>query len=255
MSTRDDGPLGFGGDGEEERPPRPERDLRHREDPDLQHLPPREPKPRLGASTIGALALLGFVLFVSASILLGGRDDEAGGARGPAIGTKAPVFSAPLANGPTKEDFNVNVLEERTDDFPAACTVRTPNAVNGCDLFAKGPTAVVFFASGSGRCVEQVDLVERLRGDYRDVSFVAVSLGDERSKTRELQADRGWGMAVAYDLEGLLGTKYGVAVCPQVTFVRKGGEVAGTDVGELDEAGWRAALDALRAGRPIPGAA
>lgn len=243
------GPLDFGGGGRKDD----ERDLRHREDPDLHTLPDRPRRARFGPGTIGALALLGFVVFVSASILSGG-DTEGGGARGPAIGSPAPIFSAPLADGPTKEEFNVNVLAKPTKGYPPACSVRSADAVNGCDLWKDGPAAIVFFATASGGCVEQVDIAERMRRRFPAVEFVAVSLGGERGKTRELQRRRGWGMPVAYDLAGILGTRYGVAVCPHVTFVREGGRVAGTDVGDLDEAGWREALTALEAGKPIPGA-
>lgn len=244
------GPLDFDGG---EREGDDERDLRHREDPDLHTLPDRPRRARFGPGAIGSLALLGFVVFVSASVLTGG-DDQGGGARGPAIGSPTPIFSAPRADGPTKKEFNVNVLAKPTKGYPAACTVHSPDAVNGCDLWKDGPAALVFFATASGKCVQQVDIADRVRRSFPKVSFVAISLGGERGKTRELLRKRGWGMPVAYDLAGILGSRYGVAVCPHVTFVRQGGRVAGTDIGDLDEAEWRGALKALEAGKPIPGA-
>lgn len=241
------GPLDF---DPPERDPEPERDLRHREDPDLHTLPARSARARFGPGTIGAIALLAFVLFVSASVFLS-RDDGPG-ARGLETGAAAPEFSAPLVDGPTKDEFEVNVLERSEDGHPAACDVRGPNAVNACALSRRMPLAVVFFTTNNDACVRQVDLVERLRPRYDEVAFVAISLGGERGRARELKRARGWGMPVGYDLSGTLSALYGVAVCPHITFVRRGGEVARTDIGELDEAGLRSRLDALAAGKPIP---
>lgn len=245
------GPLDFGPPDPEDREPEPERDLRHREDPDLHTLPDRRPTPRFGAGAIGAIALVAFVLFVSASVFFDGEDGP--GAAGLPAGTAAPRFSAPLVDGPTKDEYEVNVLKEETDGNPAACDVRGPNAVNACTLWREKPVVVSFFTTGSDGCVQEVDLMERVRRAYPKVGFIAVSLGEERERTRELKASRGWGMPVAYDLSGALSALYGVAVCPHTTFVRRGGEVAGTDVGALDEPGFRAALDALVAGKAIPG--
>lgn len=236
----------------EERPPREARDLRHREDPDLHTLPASRPRARFGPGAIGGAALLLFVVFVSASVLLDRKDGP--GARGLEAGARAPAFSAPLVDGPTKDTFEVNVLKKRDGKNPAACDVRGPNAVNACALWRRGPVVVTFFTAGQASCVQEVDLIERLRPQYPKVRFVAISLGDERDRTRRLKRDRGWGLPVGYDLSGALSATFGVAVCPHLTFVRRGGEVAGTDVGELDERSLRAALDALVAGRDVPAA-
>lgn len=249
-----DGPLGFGPPDPDDRTPEPapERDLAHREDPDLHTLRDRPARPKVGPGAIGAIALIAFVLFVSASVFF--DREEGPGAAGLSAGTAAPVFSAPLVDGPTKDEFEVNVLTKETDGNPPACSVRGPNAVNACALWRDKPVVVSFFTSGNDACVQEIDLMERLRRAYPKVAFIAVSLGDDRDRSRDQKRSRGWGMPVAYDRSGALSALYGVAVCPHVTFVRRGGEVAATQVGTLDEPGFRASLDALVAGKAIPGA-
>jgi hypothetical protein len=41
---------------------------------------------------------------------------------------------------------------------------------------------------------------------------------------------------VAYDHDGVLANLYGIAVCPQLTFVRRDGRVADTAVGVVEAA-------------------
>ena len=44
-------------------------------------------------------------------------------------------------------------------------------------------------------------------------------------------------LPVGYDHDGAVANQYAVVVCPTITFVGRGGRVAGSTVGALDEAG------------------
>jgi hypothetical protein len=52
-------------------------------------------------------------------------------------------------------------------------------------------------------------------------------------------------MPVGVDRDGILADLYGVAVCPQVAFVERGGRVASTSVGTSSRAALDRALAAL----------
>jgi hypothetical protein len=52
---------------------------------------------------------------------------------------------------------------------------------------------------------------------------------------RNLIRRHGWRLPVGYDSDGILANLYGVAVCPQLTYVRRGGTVAWTGLGEATE--------------------
>ena len=56
--------------------------------------------------------------------------------------------------------------------------------------------------------------------------------------------ERGWSIPVGYDHDGAVANLYGVAVCPTMTFARRGGEVAGT----RSSSSTSATLSPLRAG-------
>jgi hypothetical protein len=79
------------------------------------------------------------------------------------------------------------------------------------------------------------------------VRIAAVALGGDRAAVRRLIGRRGWDFPVAWDRDAILANLYGVAVCPQVTYVEAGGIVRETTVGELDAAALARRLRALRA--------
>ena len=47
--------------------------------------------------------------------------------------------------------------------------------------------------------------------------------------------ERGWGLPVGHDQDGAVSNAYAVAVCPQITFARRGGEVTRTTFGSQSE--------------------
>jgi hypothetical protein len=53
-------------------------------------------------------------------------------------------------------------------------------------------------------------------------------------------------MAVGYDRDGAVSNAYAVAICPTITFARRGGRVAGTSFELLEEAALARRVEALR---------
>jgi hypothetical protein len=79
------------------------------------------------------------------------------------------------------------------------------------------------------------------------VRVAAVALRGDRGKLAGVVRGHGWTFPVAYDRDAVLGNLYGVAVCPQITYLLPGGRVQGTTVGELSTAELTARLRELTA--------
>jgi hypothetical protein len=242
------GPLGFSPDpGEEDERPRP------RPEPAETVAPQKAPRSRWGASAMGVVALLGFVVFASVAVLGGGPNGP--GARGLEAGRNAPPFAAPLALGRLDGDVNVASREGAGEAgrIPA-CSVRGHDVLNACELWRTKPAAIAFFAVEGSRCVREVDLLERIAARHPGVAFAAVALRGEHDRVARIVRRRRWRFAVGFDRDGILANLYGVAVCPQVTFIRRGGRVAQTAVGELDARALEQRFAALAARGTLPGA-
>lgn len=175
---------------------------------------------------------------------------DAGSSRGPQPGTQMPPFAAPLAlSGP---DSDVNVATRRGEGAAGsrpACEVRGPGILNSCDLVARRPVALAFVAAGDRRCAEGFDrLAEAARGT--GVMPAAVIVRGNRSAARQMASERGWAGPVGWDRDGVLANLYGVAVCPQVVFLRRGGVVERVRLGSASPQQLKADLAALaRSGR------
>jgi hypothetical protein len=102
-----------------------------------------------------------------------------------------------------------------------------------------------FFAEPMDRCVEQIDVLDRLRGRFPDVQFAAVAILGDRDDLRRRVRGRGWGLPVGHDASGAVVNAYAVAVCPQITFARRGGEVLRTTFGSQDADQLAAIIDEL----------
>jgi hypothetical protein len=250
----DDDPLGF---AEDERKARRER-YAHRQDPDLAAYgigpdrPPAPPRMAPGTSRytwfVGVVAVL-VIAYVSVNSLR----TQGPGSRGVQVGAVAPPFAAPLATGDLAGDVNV---ARRTGQGDAgkvtACSIHRPDVLTLCDLYRDKPLVLAFFATRGQQCTRELDTLQRISADHRDVAFAAVAIRGKRGDVRELIGDRGWRFPVGFDHDGVLANLYSVAICPQVTFLRKGGRVAGTTFGEVGEAELRRRVDALAAGKPLP---
>jgi hypothetical protein len=151
---------------------------------------------------------------------------ESVGSRGLAAGSRLPPFAMPLAGSRSDADANIAT---RPDSGPEV--------------------------TRSGRCEEQVDVLDRIAPRYPRVRFAAVAVRGDHQRLRRTVRERGWRLPVGYDHDGAVANLYGVAICPTVTFAARGGEVAGTALEFLDERALAARVDALEAGRKLPEAA
>jgi hypothetical protein len=162
-----------------------------------------------------ALALLGYITYNSIVT-------EGPGSRGVEEGSELPAFAVPLA------------LSELEGDADMSCDERGGDIVNVCELAERGPVVLAFFAEPISRCVEQIDILDRLRPRFPDVQFAAVAMLGDRDDLRARIRERGWTLPVGHDRDGAVANAYAVAVCPQITFAGRGGEVRRTTFGSQD---------------------
>jgi hypothetical protein len=172
---------------------------------------------------VGVAALL-----ILAYITLNTVKTDKPGSRGVPVGRSLPPFAVPLATSDLQGDAQV--------DPKKACGVRGPKILNSCQLAERGPVAIAFFATRSTRCERQVDALERVRRRFPGVAVAAVSVRGNRGVVRRLVREHGWRMPVGYDHDGAVSNAYAVAICPTITFARRGGVVADTTFSLLGEA-------------------
>jgi hypothetical protein len=173
-----------------------------------------------------ALAVIAYISYNSVTT-------EGPGSRGVEAGSDLPAFAAPLA------------LSNLEGDADMSCDQRGEDVLNVCELSERGPVVLAFFAEPIARCVEQIDILDRLRSRFPDVQFAAIATLGDRDELRERVRERGWGLPVGHDHDGAVANAYAVAVCPQITFARRGGEVTRTTFGSQDEDELTAAIEEL----------
>lgn len=276
MSDRDKDPLGFGpadADGEEagrepeerdgtgtprERPPRDPEKYAHRRDPDLAAYgihPSAKPQPaRLPAGQSRYTWFVGVVaVLVIAYVSVNSIRTDSNGSRGAAVGVEAPPFAAPLATGNLSGDVNVARRGGQGDaGAVTACSIRRPDVLTSCDLWDDKPLVLVFFATRSRACADEVTVLQRIARGRDDVAFAAVAIRGSRSDVRKQIAANGWTFPVGYDHDGVLANLYSVAVCPQIAYISQGGKVAGASFGKQTQKALVRRIDLLAAGRPLP---
>src|SRR5439155_8817407 len=118
-------------------------------------------------------------------------------------------------------DANVNV--KALGRTPPACAVKDPRAINACALAREGPLVIAFMATRSDRCIRQIDLLNGLQARFPSVRFIAIAIRGGRSDLMKLVLSHGWTLPVGYDRDGAVANAYAVAVCPTITFARRGG--------------------------------
>lgn len=230
-----------------DEPPRPEPPAPDAAERDFEPAPPRPPA-RASSFTwlLGVVCVLGL-----AYITLNTISTDAPGSEGVAVGEPLPPFAAPLASSVRRCDgrlCNPNLSLAAGDEVERkACDVRLPDVLNVCALAERGPVALAFVASRSERCQDQVDVLERVRrsGRHPNVQFAAVFVRGDRADVREAIRSRGWTLPVAHDTNGAVSNVYAVAVCPTITFARRGGKVDSTSLDLLDERALGAKLEAI----------
>ncbi len=227
----------FGRDPDERPGPReaPSRG----EAPPAEPVKPRRPAPqrRPPSSTTWIVALLLTVIIVY--VTFNTLTTEGPGSKGIEQGQKVPPFAAPLALANVKcegdQECDVNALLQTRDGVPKACDVRGPEIVNSCELVEKGPLVLAFLVAPSQQCVDQIDVLEKVRPRFPDVQFAAVAIKGDHEQLNDIIREHGWELPVAYDHDGALANAFAVAVCPMITYADQGGVVRATTLGTADE--------------------
>jgi hypothetical protein len=215
--------------------------------------PRRRPEvPRTGSKYAW---VVGIVLLMAASVVLFTTSLQPGGGeglRGPEPGTTVPDFAAPAATGSIEGDANVRQRgggggSDAAGTVPA-CEVVSEEVVNICELRER-PLVITFLVTEGADCEPQVDRVERMRGEFPQVEFVAVVSGDDRADVERIARRRGWELPVAVDPDGAVVNLYGVGLCPTTVFAARGGATRQVEIGNLTEDELRAAVRRLLGGR------
>ena len=171
------------------------------------------------------IGLVGLTLVVVISVALlssGGRSSF-----GISAGQRLHFFAAPLANSTLNGDANLN---------HPTCTLakHDPRALNTCLIAKHGPLVLAFFDPGSGGCVSEVTALQALSRQFsaKTVTFAAVAVGTSHADAAKAVRANHWTIPVAYDADGAIREAYGVAVCPIVELVARGGVVEQRLIGE-----------------------
>jgi len=192
---------------------------------------------------IGVVAVL-VIVYVSVTSV----STDGPGSRGVPVGLIAPPFAAPLATGGLSGDVNVARRAGQGDaGRVAACSIHRPDVLTLCDLYRDRPVVLAFFTT-AGRCTGALDVLQRVAAARPRVAFAAVAIRGDRGDVRKLVVEHRWTFPVGFDRDGVLADLYSVAICPQVTYLRRGGRVAGTSFGVLGGRELAARVDALAAG-------
>jgi hypothetical protein len=233
--TESGGPLGFGDESEPERGARkPERE------PDL-WLPGQRPESEGGErpprSRLPGLVLMVACFGLLVLVAINTLRTEGVSTRGPASGSQIPPFAAPLVLSDVEGDVNLarKPGQGAAGEHPA-CQVRLPGVITSCGLTERRPAVIAFLTGGQPRCVRQIDVLDRALRAHPEVAGLAVAIRGDRGELRSLVTRHAWRLKVAQDRDGGMANVFGVAVCPQMTFVLPGGTVEESTVGELDRA-------------------
>lgn len=211
------------------------------EPPPERRPPPRSPSRMPSQSTwIVGILLVAILAYVGYNTVT----TEGPGSEGVTAGNDIPPFAAPLAlanltckNSDGEEaECDANVSTAPVDGGPIACDARGENIVNSCELTEEGPLVLAFLAEPSGRCVDQVDVLDAMAPRFPDVSFAVVAIRGEHDELNALIREQGWEIPVAYDHDGAVANAFSVAICPTITFAAQGGEVTRTTLGTVGEA-------------------
>ncbi len=201
---------------------------------------PAQAKTRLpGILLIAALVLL--VAYVTYNTATG----ERGSSTGPLVGAAMAEFAAPLVTSSLQGDVNVTQRGAASGGVKAACQLHGAGVLNSCELVRGHGAVLVFIDSSEGRCADTLDQVVQAAEPFPALPVAAVVIAGERSEARALVASHGWKIPVAEDRDGALANLYGVAVCPQIVYLKAGGVVAGVTVGGVSGAELNRQLRAL----------
>jgi hypothetical protein len=175
-----------------------------------------------GGRWVGVLAIVILILITINTIVT-----PSNGLAGIAPGRQMPPFAAPLATGDLQGSVNVATHPNDGPAKHAACTVRGPQILNVCQLYAQGPVVLALFIDGSAcdGVLGEMQTLSRAGGSFSGVRFAAVAIKGERSSLRALVRSERLTFPVGIDSEGVLPGLYAMASCPQITFAYPGGVV------------------------------
>jgi hypothetical protein len=190
-------------------------------------IPPPAPPP--GAGRYGWFVGLVAILII-VYITINTATTPSVGSRGVTPGHPLPPFAVPLALSDLQGDANVatRVGQGALGRRPA-CTVRSPEVLNICQIAAAGPVALGLFVP-AGSCSRVLDELASLEGTgaFAGLQIAGVAVKGGRSEVRALVRAHGWLFPVGYDRDGALATVYRMGlVCSQITLALPGGKVYG----------------------------
>lgn len=180
----------------------------------------------VGGRWVAVIVILVAVIAGVSLLTVGGGGETRGTVK---TGSLLPPFAAPLATAPKLKNDDVNLAAKPNQGQAgsvAACSIVNPSVVTSCGLLRRGPLVLVMFSSGVGECVRTVDEIDRLRTRFPRLQTLAVAIGGEHGSTAKTARARRWRLPVAYDRDGALSSRLGVAVCPFVLFVGSNGRIA-----------------------------
>jgi hypothetical protein len=196
--------------------------------------PPEVPRPgNKYAWLVGIVMLMGLGVLLFAQTI----PNQGEGLFGLKRGDKLPDFAAPLVESDLEGDVNLCQRKPCPEELGGrpACQIDHPGVMTSCEL-SRDPLVLTFVFDRAADCHPQVDRTERVKDDLEDVRFATVYFSrKDRGELRELVKARGWSQPVGVDHDGQLSTRYGVGVCPTTMFVRRGGTVLATKLGNLTE--------------------
>jgi hypothetical protein len=187
----------------------------------------------------GGMLLAVFVVALLGWITLNTLTSDSPGSRGLPDGVRMPPFAMPLAGSSCRGPCDANIAlkpGQGSAGARPACEVRGPQVLNSCDLVARGPAVVAFVFEPVADCRNELPVLARARARHPGVRFAAVAVRADGATARRLAGEYP-GVPLGYDHDGAVANEYAVVVCPTITFVRRGGRVAGSTVGPLDAAG------------------
>jgi hypothetical protein len=193
--------------------------------------------------------LVGILMFMGLGVLLFAQTlpNQGEGLEGPEPGSRLKASALPSALGNLEGDPNVCQREpcpEQAGPRPA-CEVVSEEVVNICQL-RRRPLVLTFIFDRGADCFPQVDRAERARQSVPGVNFATIYFTHkERSEVRALVEGRRWTQPVGVDTDGQTANLYGVGGCPTTIFVRAGGKVADTRLGNVSEEMLRAKAERL----------
>ena len=221
--------------------------------PESRRPRPGPPRPPAGmasnATWIAGVAIALILIYVTVNTL----STKGNGSRGVPPGQPLPHFAAPLALANARcnggDECDANLQKVARNGVPAACDVHGPNVMNSCDLTRK-PLVLAFLVAVNQRCIDQVDVLDRLRPRFPDVQFAAVAIRGDHDKLNAIIRRHGWKLPVAYDHDGAVSNSFAVAICPTITFAKRGGSVVDTTLGTATEQQVIADIRRIRAVHP-----